>query len=94
MCECFAHMYVCVHYAYLLPVEVRRGHQIIWNLSYRQCELPCECWESNPCPLQEPQVLSLFSALNFLSTLSSQVSTLVLPTVIAACVSELAGVLG
>lgn len=69
-------MYVYVHCAYLVPVEVRRGHQITRNLSYRQCEVPCEYWESILCSQREPQVLSLFLVLNFASTLSSQVSTL------------------
>lgn len=32
----FACLYVCVLHAYLVPVEDRRGHEILWNCSYRQ----------------------------------------------------------
>jgi hypothetical protein len=34
--ECFSCMYACLPHVNLVPVEVRRGHQIPWNRRYRQ----------------------------------------------------------
>lgn len=51
MCACFAYMYVCVPYAYLVP----RGQKWLYALELR-VELPCVCWEPNQGHLQEQQV--------------------------------------
>lgn len=42
--------------------EARRGCQIPWNWSYRHCESPCVCWESNPGP--NPTFLFFFNIKN------------------------------
>lgn len=42
---------------YVVLTEARRGLQISENLSYRRCEQPCECWNSNLGPLKEQAVL-------------------------------------
>jgi hypothetical protein len=40
------------------PTEVRRRHQISSRTRARGCcELLCRCWELNPGPQQEQQVL-------------------------------------
>ena len=50
-------MCVCAPHVCLMPTEARRGNWILWNWSYRQCELPYGCWELNPGPLEEQSVL-------------------------------------
>lgn len=39
-----------------MPEEDRRGCQIPWGCSYRQCELLCGCWELNPGLLEEQHI--------------------------------------
>lgn len=68
-------MYVCVHCAYLVPVEVRRGHHITWNLSYGSVSCPVSAGNQSH-DLFESHKCCQCSVLNFVSTLSSQVSTL------------------
>ena len=59
-------IYVCGVFACLsvpdmhdVPKDSKRGHRIPWSWSYRRCESPCGCWESNPGPLGEQAVLLL-----------------------------------
>ena len=42
MCGYFPCMYV-----YLVPKEIRRGSQILWDWSSDSCKPLCRCWESN-----------------------------------------------
>lgn len=54
---CFACMYVCTPWAYLVPMEVRRGHQIYWNWNYRWLWATIyRYWKSSLGPLQEQWV--------------------------------------
>lgn len=50
-------MYMYVPFVCTNACEVGRVHQTPWNLSYKEFELPCECWELSPGPLQEEQEL-------------------------------------
>ena len=52
-------VYVYMPYVYLVPMEVRRGPWIplLGVAITGSCELPCECWDLNPGPLEEQQVL-------------------------------------
>lgn len=34
--KCFACIYVCTPQVCLVPIEIRRGHRIPWDKSYRQ----------------------------------------------------------
>lgn len=57
--ECFAPVYVCIWSVCLMPLKARRGHQIVWDWSYRRCGPP-----SNPGPLEEqPEILTTEVAL-------------------------------
>lgn len=50
-------MYGCVPLVSLVPVEAKRGPCICWNCSLGGCEPMSGCWESNPGPLENSQVL-------------------------------------
>lgn len=39
----FACMHACAPPVYLVPLEARRGQQILWNLSHRVFGLLCGC---------------------------------------------------
>lgn len=48
----------CVYHVYAVPKKARKVHQILRNWSFLDaCKLPCVCWEQNPVPLQDLQVL-------------------------------------
>lgn len=68
--ECFACSYVFASYVCLVPVEVRRGHQIPWTWDHGWLLAPCGCWELNPGLLQEQLVLLLLG-LGHLTLLES-----------------------
>lgn len=53
----FPSMCNCAPHTCLVALEVRRGYLIIWDLSYRWCELTYGCWESSPGHLEEQPVL-------------------------------------
>lgn len=44
-------LYVLVPRMYLVPVEVRKGHQRVWNWSYTQYEPLYGWWDLNLGPL-------------------------------------------
>lgn len=46
----------CTHCAFLVPLEVRRGHQSPWTEAIDTCEVSCELWELNSNSLEEQQV--------------------------------------
>lgn len=46
---------VCMLHIHTVPTEARGGRRIPWNYNYRQ--LKAAKSETNPAPLQEPQVL-------------------------------------
>lgn len=52
---CFACIYVCVPFAYLLPIENRRGVRFPGLIAC--CKLPCEFCGKNLVPLEEVKVL-------------------------------------
>lgn len=51
--ECFTYRYVCVLYAYLMPMEVTEGIRSPGTRVVNGCMLPCQCGELNPGPQQE-----------------------------------------
>ena len=55
--QCFAFMHAYGPRAYLVPVKVRRGHQIPGTGVTDGGGLPCGCLEWNPGPWEEQQVL-------------------------------------
>ena len=55
---CFVCVFACMCLCVPRPKKARREHQILRNWSFLDgCKLPCECWEQNPVPLQDLQVL-------------------------------------
>lgn len=44
---CFACMCVCASRAWLVPMEIRIGHQIHWHRVIDEHELPSGCWDPN-----------------------------------------------
>jgi hypothetical protein len=54
----FACMCICVLCAWMVPTEededIRSSGTVITN----GCEPPCECWEPNLSPMEEPSVLN------------------------------------
>lgn len=54
---CFGCINVCVPYACLVPMKVKRGHQTHWNWNFTWLEPPCGSWELNHSPPQEQPVL-------------------------------------
>lgn len=50
-------LYVCALCVCLVSSEVIEAVQSPGTEVADGCELPYGCWESNPCPLQEQQVL-------------------------------------
>jgi hypothetical protein len=53
--ECFICIPVSVPSMFMVPKEAGRKHQIL--LGSDGCKPPCECWELNPDPLEEQQLL-------------------------------------
>lgn len=56
--KCFACMYVCLPFVYLVPVEFRRGNNNLWNMSYRQLWATIKVLGIEPGPWQEQPVLT------------------------------------
>lgn len=58
MCACVfcRYVYLCTT---IMPgiLEARKGLRTPWNRCFRSCELPCECWELDPCLLEEQTML-------------------------------------
>lgn len=52
---CFACMYKCAVHVCLVPEKVRRRCWVAETGLANSCEMPCECWELNPCPPQRQQ---------------------------------------
>lgn len=51
-------VWIYVHLYMKVPVEARRGCQILWKWHYTWLKAAqCGCWEPNPGPLEEQQVL-------------------------------------
>lgn len=57
MCECFGWLCVCAPRVYLVPTQVRRGHQSPGTGVADGLELLCGCWDPSTGPLQEQHVI-------------------------------------
>lgn len=64
---CFACIYECVAHVCLVPINIRRKHDISWNWSCRCLLDTIWCWELNLGPLWEQQELLM---LNHISSLT------------------------
>lgn len=53
--RCCASMCVCELHSCLMPMEARKGTEISGTIITDSCthSCECECWKSNPGPLQE-----------------------------------------
>lgn len=69
--DCFAYMYVCVSYAYLVSSEARGTIRSRGAGVTNSCEPPCEYGEMNSGPLQDQQELSLLLQYRHFSSLYS-----------------------